>query len=159
MTQPLTGEARTLGQLAEQEETSRRATFKVFLESERLMMVISSLKTVGEAVVCVPASGQSWNPNVTVSMHPRHHVAVQELIELLSPNHGARRTINGQTMKMRVSNPRYVTNKSLREVQSDRVAAVARQVAQLTGKPVEVRFHESDGHNVLYINGDVVPGS
>lgn len=117
------------------------------------------MKTVGEAIVTVPASGQHLNPNGSVSKHPRYHVTVQQLIELLSPEQAARPSIINRSVQMRIANPRYMTNPQLRDLQAERVTRVARHIARLTGKPIKVRFQESDGHNALYLDGVVEPTS
>lgn len=146
-----------MGELAVEAGFARSYIFDAFGQSEYLMMVIEGMKTVGDSVVCVPATGQAQSPNGTVRKHPRYHLPTRELIELLAPDTLARRTIAGLALKMQILNPKYVTNKQLRDVQAQRVQTVARLVASLAQRPVWVRFQESDGHNYNYINEVIQP--
>lgn len=157
MTQPRVGTALTISEQAEQAGFGRKYIFEMFEQSEYLMLLLEGMKAVGDAVVCVPAAGQPHSPNGTVRKHPRYQLPIRDLIQVLSPDTLERRTIAGMTLKMQVLNPKYVTNRQLREVQAQRVQSVARLVANLTNRPVCVRFQGSDGHNHLYIDEVIRP--
>ena len=158
LTNMLTSTARTLVELADKAENTRAAeTYQAFASAGCLMMVVTSTKNVGEAVVCVPQAGQPANPNMTVVRHPRFTIPVSDLLKAISPEMADRRSRESLAMKSTPVNPKYSTNLRVLQLQQENVAKVAKPMAVLTGKSIEVRFQEAGGRNFLYLDEVVHP--
>jgi len=128
-----------------------------FAAADCLMMVVTSAKNVGEAAICVPQSGQSAGPSTTVVKHPRFTIPVSDLFQAIAPEMAGRRSRESLAMKSSPVNPEYMTNRQVLESQQQNVARVARLMAVLTGKPIEVRFQEAGGRNFRYLDELVQP--
>lgn len=158
LTNMLTSTVHTLEELADMADSPRAAdTYRAFASAECLMMVVTSSKNVGEAAVCVPHSGQSESPSVTVVKHPRFTIPVSDLFQVISPEMASRRSRESLAMKSTPVNPKYSTNHQVLRLQQENVAKVARLMAVLTGKPIEVRFQEAGGRNFPYLDEVVHP--
>ncbi len=154
LTNMLTSTVQTLVELADKADTTKAAeTYRAFANAECLMMVVTSSKNVGEAVVCIPHFGQSVeDPNVTVVKHPRFTIPASDLFQAIAPEMAGRRSRESLAMKSMPVNPRYSTNHRVLQSQQENVAKVAKLMAVLTGKPIEVRFQEAGGHNFRYLD-------
>ena len=158
LTNMLTSTVRTLEELADTADSVRAAdTYRAFASTECLMMVVTSVKSVGEAAVCVPHLGQSADPSVTVVRHPRFTIPVSDLLKAISPEMASRRSRESLAMKSTPVNPKYSTNLRVLQQQQENVAKVAKLMAVLTGKSIEVRFQEAGGRNFPYLDEVVHP--